>query len=712
MAESVGLFLPLPERLARQYPPEGREGEDSSPVHVTFVYIGDVEDERLDELEGVLRRVLQAVPPLDLKLLPPRTFESDSGQTILHSPVHCPGMKEAHDALKGALERRGFNVEAYPDFKPHVTIEYIDHGERSKLQHIEPTGRWRADSVGFWVGDDRKDLPLGYRKQVTATNDYMMGHRPSKTAPLHDLTEGGAIPEDVYTHPQYYADMSGPAYQESFAVIKKMRGKPNNKVTVYRAGPVGDLNTGDWISLSRRYAQLESTTEGVPVHSFKVRAKDVWWPGDDFNEFGYFGPKIEQDVSKLRGTLEDEKRYMMKHGRIPPNAALLHRYKKSRYHNMYGTRPREQYSAYYEYVSDVLDGVVTAGGPPPWTRRSDGTYLHLDRDQNRYVLRKHLDGWRLQREDRDMPDFGPYGNLREAQKQALEYAWQYELASIKRLVERTKGAAPRRAQAGTVMKVIAGGLAVGDRLLKDANGAKAGAVVSDIKAKGMGKRTAVIIEFQDGSSVTVGRWAAFEVDRRSAWAKRDVIACMLRAGRHELANVLAYQRLHAAAKHWSQLPGSMPENVREAIQRAVDYALDNALDTRYEYDFNTLRIYEPFWELVADRFIDLAYDVWDGAGDLYRAKLDRDGLLKRRLSRAPKELRPQLLGLYEQAITDSIATVRKDTARDPQAHPAFDSVWKHGVADTLDTAIQDENQYEDRVDPKEVQRWAAKLGLY
>lgn len=169
MAQSVGLFLPLPERLARQYPPGGREGEDSSPPHVTFVYIGTVEDDRVDELEQVLRRVLQAVPPLELKLLPPRTFKNDSDQTILHSQVHCPGLREAHDAVKAALERRGFTVEAYPDFKPHVTIEYIDPGEKPKFQYIAPTGRWRTDSVGFWVEERHKNLPLGYRKQVSAT---------------------------------------------------------------------------------------------------------------------------------------------------------------------------------------------------------------------------------------------------------------------------------------------------------------------------------------------------------------------------------------------------------------------------------------------------------------------------------------------------------------------------------------------------------------
>jgi 2'-5' RNA ligase len=382
MAESVGLFLPLPERLARQYPPEGREGEDSSPVHVTFVYIGDVEDERLDELEGVLRRVLQAVPPLDLKLLPPRTFESDSGQTILHSPVHCPGLKEAHDAIKQALERRGFTVEAYPDFKPHVTIEYVDRGERPKLRYIEPTGRWRADTVGFWAGDNRKDLPLGYRKQVTAATG------PS----IHDL-------------------LSNVMFE----------GLPPDKRRI----------------AAQRFRRMRERNMDAFIQE-KDRDKFV------LCELCY--RKTKRDRAHVVMTDED----------LTVNAP--------------NSRPR------------------------------------------------HI---------------GPY-------------CWKKLKAELARYEVKD----PAVTTAGTTMTVIAGGLAVGDRLLKDANGAKAGAVVSDIKAKGMGNRTAVIIEFQDGSSVTVGRWAAFEVDRRSAWAKRDVIACLLRANRPDLANAVAHRVVAARAIYY------------------------------------------------------------------------------------------------------------------------------------------------------------------
>lgn len=172
MPEHVGLFIPLPERLARQYPPEGKEGEDSSPPHLTLVYIGDVPDDRIDELRSVLARIVQAIPPLELKLLPPTTFENKDGQTIVHSPVSGPLLKKAHDAIDTALKRRGFDVQGYDEFKPHVTIEYVDEGEQPRFDYVRPTGQWIADSVGFWVGDDRRSLPFGRRRIHAAAPWY------------------------------------------------------------------------------------------------------------------------------------------------------------------------------------------------------------------------------------------------------------------------------------------------------------------------------------------------------------------------------------------------------------------------------------------------------------------------------------------------------------------------------------------------------------
>lgn len=120
-------------------------------------------------------------------------------------------------------------------------------------------------------------------------NNYQMAHRPSKTGGIgSDITQNGEVmPKDVYEHPEYYVDMSKKTYQQSFRAIIKMRGKPNLEVTVYRASPKNELNNGDWITLSKEYAKQEAR-DNTKVYSFKVKAKDIQFAGDDLNEFGYY----------------------------------------------------------------------------------------------------------------------------------------------------------------------------------------------------------------------------------------------------------------------------------------------------------------------------------------------------------------------------------------------------------------------------------------
>ena len=188
-------------------------------------------------------------------------------------------------------------------------------------------------------------------KKVT---QYGMEHRPTKTSPVYDLTKDGAIPEDIYTHPEYYADMQDPIYRQSFAAIQNAKGKPNATITIYRSSPKKELNEGDWVTLSREYAKQEGKhpsdpKQDLPVHSFKVKAKDVFFAGDDINEFGYFGKPIIQTSEQIKAEIEKEKKYILKHGETPQGADIQG-FRKSEFFGKYGTSEKKQASAYYEYL--------------------------------------------------------------------------------------------------------------------------------------------------------------------------------------------------------------------------------------------------------------------------------------------------------------------------------------------------------------------------
>lgn len=124
--------------------------------------------------------------------------------------------------------------------------------------------------------------------------EYGMSHRPTYEGmpPAHNLLDGDVLPRDVYDKPEW-SIASGrnfktdPAARESWTALQKIRNNPDAEITVYRAGAKNELNDGDWITFSKSYA--EQSREGTEkVHSFKIKAKDAVFAGDDINEFGYY----------------------------------------------------------------------------------------------------------------------------------------------------------------------------------------------------------------------------------------------------------------------------------------------------------------------------------------------------------------------------------------------------------------------------------------
>lgn len=154
------------------------------------------------------------------------------------------------------------------------------------------TDIWKEANQRFQTSDAKNaDEYVELVKNQTLEN--AMGHRPSEMGPGHDISLEGAIPEDVYDSPEkYFSFRADPdaakSYQESIKALREIRNKPEAEVTIYRASPKNELRYGDWVTLSKNYAEGESLYENVEVNSFTVKAKDIQFAGDDINEFGYF----------------------------------------------------------------------------------------------------------------------------------------------------------------------------------------------------------------------------------------------------------------------------------------------------------------------------------------------------------------------------------------------------------------------------------------
>ena len=138
---------------------------------------------------------------------------------------------------------------------------------------------------------------------------YRGQHQPrgpeSGGARLDDMTGGGEVfPDDIYSPKglDYYGNRKSKHDRESFNIIQEVRNQPDAEVTIYRAVPKGidTINPGDFVTLSEDYARLHGSSGYGPagkdagvVLSKKVKVRDLFSDGNDLNEFGYFGAKID-----------------------------------------------------------------------------------------------------------------------------------------------------------------------------------------------------------------------------------------------------------------------------------------------------------------------------------------------------------------------------------------------------------------------------------
>lgn len=176
--------------------------------------------------------------------------------------------------------------------------------------------RTLGNELGQYIFDNAetgsmKDVYINSTNKTSET-DYFMSHRPTETGAFaSDISNNGELmPTDVYDHPEWYFNMNEAYSKESFNALKKIKDNPNAEIKIYRA-TIGDkINVGDWVTLSKKYAEYHNNSQfdgKGNIVELKVKAKDVQFAGDDINEFGYYPnmEKYSQDSKTWQQYLED-----------------------------------------------------------------------------------------------------------------------------------------------------------------------------------------------------------------------------------------------------------------------------------------------------------------------------------------------------------------------------------------------------------------------
>lgn len=149
---------------------------------------------------------------------------------------------------------------------------------------------------------------------------------------LEDIALGYNLqPDDYFDNPRAY--MNNTAYGlESAHVVKNAldaikNGEKDVKVKVYRAVPTsvkeGKLRNGDWVTPSKKYAEMhgDNRLDGkYRIIEDEVPANQLWWDGNDVNEFGFDdGKEYRYKNAKNNRKLNDLITYDNKGNVIPPS---------------------------------------------------------------------------------------------------------------------------------------------------------------------------------------------------------------------------------------------------------------------------------------------------------------------------------------------------------------------------------------------------------
>ena len=179
--------------------------------------------------------------------------------------------------------------------------------------------------VGAWAAPGNP----GYESDKARRDDWKSS---GSDVNLEDMAMGYTPqPDDYFSHPERYSQNT-PHGLESVKAINTAidaikNGEKDVKVKVYRAVPTsvkeGKLRNGDWVTPSKKYAEMHGTNrlEGkYRIIEDEVPATQLWWDGNDANEFGFDdGKAYKYKNAKNNRKLNDLVTYDNKGDVIPPS---------------------------------------------------------------------------------------------------------------------------------------------------------------------------------------------------------------------------------------------------------------------------------------------------------------------------------------------------------------------------------------------------------
>ena len=193
-------------------------GEKPEDFHVTLAYghfDGKDEADTAARVQKAIDDIRDLIPD-SLHFDAQGRFEaskSSDGKDVIYAQVAAGQLEKAHDGLLAALKKQGIELEGtFPEYKPHMTLAYIEHGAEFELKELDAAGTVTKAMIGHgWEStkennytvakmDDDKRLVFGWASiSVTADGEQLEDLQ-------HDLINPEDLEEAVYEYVLNFRD--------------------------------------------------------------------------------------------------------------------------------------------------------------------------------------------------------------------------------------------------------------------------------------------------------------------------------------------------------------------------------------------------------------------------------------------------------------------------------------------------------------------------
>ena len=203
--------------------------------------------------------------------------------------------EEEAAARKRHLDELSLLTDGQIDSRYAEALEKGDETEAREMLDEVARRKGYGDENNEYRMQHRAPSNPGYESDEARRNDIENGPDVN----LEDIALGyNRQPDDYFTNPRGYGNDTPHGRESTDAVANALssirQGGRDVTVKVSRAVPTtmkeGKLRNGDWVTLSRRYAEMHGNhalNGKYRIMEDEVPAKDIWWDGNDVNEFGY-----------------------------------------------------------------------------------------------------------------------------------------------------------------------------------------------------------------------------------------------------------------------------------------------------------------------------------------------------------------------------------------------------------------------------------------